>query len=221
LRGVVLLLAAGEGSRLGSAEPKAFVDVAGVPMLRRSTDAACGAKLVDSLVVAVPVGCEDRARALLDGCGRDFVVVAGGATRQASAWNALEAAPSCDAILVHDAARALCPSFVFDSCLELLDQHEALCAAVPVWDTLKEVSDASIVRTVDRANLVAAQTPQAFPTALYRRAHEEAKRDGVEATDDAALVERLGVTVTVTLGSPHNIKITSKLDLKLAEALLA
>lgn len=220
MRGVVLLLAAGEGSRLGSAEPKAFVDVAGVSMLRRSADAACGAKLVDSLVVAVPSGCEERARASLDGCGRDFVVVAGGSTRQASAWNALEAAPSCDAVLVHDAARALCPSLIFDGCLDLLDQYEALCAAIPVWDTLKEVSESSIVRTVDRANLVAAQTPQAFRTELYRRAHEQAKRDGVDATDDAALVERLGVSVTMTLGHPHNVKITSKLDLQLAEALL-
>ncbi len=217
MRGIVLLLAAGEGSRLGSTEPKAFVDVAGVPMLRRAADAACGAKLVDGLVVAVPAGSEERAHAVL---GRDAIVVAGGATRQESAWNALLAAPSCDAVVVHDAARALCPSFIFDGCLEFLDTREAVCTVIPVWDTLKEVTEDAIVRTVDRSSLAAAQTPQAFRAEFYRKAHEAARADGVDATDDAALVERLGIKVSTMLGHPHNIKITSKLDLKLADALL-
>jgi len=220
LRGIVLLLAAGEGTRLGSAGPKAFVDIAGVPMLRRSADAACRAELVDGLVVAVPDGSEGRARSLLADCGREVKVVAGGETRQESAWRALSAAPDRDAVLVHDAARALCPARLFDECLGLLDEHEAVCTMIPVWDTLKELSEGVIVRTVDRSQLGAAQTPQAFRTALYRRAHEESRRDGVAATDDAALIERMGVKVWTTLGHPHNIKITSKLDLELAEALL-
>jgi len=217
MRGIVLLLAAGEGSRLGSADPKAFVDVAGVPMLRRAFDAANGAKLVDGVVVAVPDGSEDRARSLLDDRA---IIVTGGATRQESAWRASQAAPDCEAIAVHDAARALCPPRLFDECLGLLDEHEAVCTAVPVWDTLKETSEGVIVRTVDRSHLAAAQTPQAFRADLYRRAHEAARQVGVDATDDAALIERLGVKVWTTLGHPHNIKITSKLDLALADALL-
>jgi 2-C-methyl-D-erythritol 4-phosphate cytidylyltransferase len=218
VRGVVLLLAAGEGTRLGTSGPKAFVDVAGVPMLKRAADAARAAELVDGLVVAVPDAAVDRARGVLDDRA---TIVAGGPTRQASAWRALRAAPVCDAVLVHDAARALCPSILFDLCLRALDDHEAVCTVVPVWDTLKEVSDGFITRTVDRSDLAAAQTPQGFRTALYRRAHEEAIRDDVLATDDVALVERLGVKVGTVVGSAMNIKITTRADLDHAERLLA
>jgi len=217
VRGIVLLLAAGDGTRLGSMGPKAFVDVAGVPLLRRAADAAFAAELVDSIVVAVPDGSLERARSLLD---ERAIVVTGGPTRQASAWEALRAAPSCDALLVHDAARALCPPISFDLCLRALDEHEAVCTVVPVWDTLKEVSEGFVLRTLDRSNLSAAQTPQGFRTELYRRAHEAATADNVVATDDVALVERLGVKIATVLGSSTNIKITTRADIEHAEALL-
>ncbi len=217
MRAVVLLLAAGEGVRLGRREPKAFLEVGGVAMLKRAADNARAAGSVDGLVVAVPDGSTDRARELLD--DRD-IVVTGGATRQGSAWSALCAAPPSDAVLVHDAARALCPPAMFDLCALALDEHEAVCTVVPVWDTLKEVSEGFITRTVDRSQLVAAQTPQGFRTDLYRRAHEAARSDDVVATDDVALVERLGVKVATVLGPSTNIKITTGTDLDVAEKLL-
>src|SRR5207248_8916494 len=102
MRGIVLLLAAGEGTRFGTTGPKAFVDVAGIPMLRRAFDRARAATLVDGIVVAVPDGSLERARDLL---GENVTVVTGGPTRQTSAWEALRAAPACEAVLVHDAAR--------------------------------------------------------------------------------------------------------------------
>ncbi len=220
MRGVVLLLAAGEGVRLDNGKPKAFVTVGGVAILRRSADAAAGAELVDALVVAVPPGAEASAEELLDGLGKPATVVSGGASRQASAAAALAYAGDAPAVAVHDAARALCPSSLFDLCLRELDVSEAVCPAVPASDTVKEVSGDIVVSTLDRTKLAAAQTPQAFRTELYRRAHDAASRDGVVATDDCSLVERIGVAVRIVPGDARNIKITTAQDLVVAERLL-
>jgi 2-C-methyl-D-erythritol 4-phosphate cytidylyltransferase len=156
----------------------------------------------------------------LDGLAKPFVVVGGGPTRQSSAVNALACAGDAPAIAVHDAARALCPPTLFDLCLGFLDDHEAVLPAIPVSDTIKDVSDNIVVRTLDRATLFAAQTPQCFRTDIYRRAHEAAARDEVIATDDAALVERIGVPVHVTVGDVANLKITAPRHLAVAEAML-
>lgn len=222
MRGVVLLLAAGGGVRLLAKGPKAFVNVGGVPIVRRAADAACAAELVDELVVAVPAGTEDEASGALAGAVKPVRVVTGGPTRQASAAAALAAVGDPEAIVVHDAARALCPPEYFDLCLGELDRCEAVCVGLPVRDTIKEVENEIVRSTLDRSHLVAAQTPQAFRSEVYRRAHDAAARDGVVATDDAALVERLGVAVRIIPGLfPTNIKITTPGDLQIAEALLA
>lgn len=219
MRGVVLLLAAGEGVRLDNGTPKAFVELCGTPLLRRAAEAACAAELVDALIVAVPAGAEDRARGVLAGLSKPVTVVAGGATRQASAAAALAAA-DVEAVAVHDAARALCPSDLFDVCLRELDVCEAVCPAIPLSDTIKELDKDEIIQTLDRTRLAAAQTPQVFRADLYRRAHEAAARDGIEATDDASLVERLGVAVRIVPGDLRNMKITTAHDLAIAEALV-
>lgn len=219
MRGVVLVLAAGTGSRLGEG-PKGFVRLRGKPLLRWAAEAACGAELVDGLVVAVPPGAEGDAKLALDGLDRPVQVVAGGDTRQTSCGLALAAAADADAVAVHDAARALCPSELFDLCFGALDRVEAVVCAVPVADTLKEV-EAGVVRgTPDRARFVAAQTPQAFRAPLFREAHASASRDGFDATDDVALVERLGIEVHVVAGSDRNFKITTPEDLARADAVL-
>lgn len=220
MKGKVLLLAGGDGQRLGRREPKAFVPVGGTPMIRRAAEAACAAEHVDALIAVVPPEATSEAESVLEGIAAPICVIAGGPTRQSSAARALGALEGFDAVVVHDAARPLCPSWLFDSCLEWLDTREAVVAAVPVWDTLKQGRDGWIERTVDRAEIVAAQTPQAFHTALYRRAHEAAAADAFEGTDDSSLVERLGVPVWYTVGDARNIKITTEDDLRLAEALL-
>lgn len=218
MRGVVLLLAAGEGTRLGRG-PKGFVEVCGVPLVRRAADTAAAAALVDAIVAAVPPGAEDRAREVLAGVACPLEVVAGGASRQGSAARALGATDAA-AVAVHDAARALCPPVLFDRVLEALDGAEAVVPVLAVGDTIKEAADGVVVRTLDRSRLVAVQTPQAFRADAYKRAHEAAARDGVEATDDAALVERIGVPVHVVEGDPCNLKITTPHDVRVAEALL-
>jgi 2-C-methyl-D-erythritol 4-phosphate cytidylyltransferase len=205
---------------MGAHTPKAYVELAGVPLVRRAAEGAAAASLVDRLIVAVPPGDEQRITTLLEGLPKPAVVVAGGATRQASAANALDAVGDAVAVAVHDAARALCPVELFDASLRALDDCEAVCVAVPVSDTIKDVSDDLVSRTLDRSTLFAAQTPQAFRTAVYVRAHEAAASDGVEATDDAALVERIGVPVRIIVGDVRNLKITTPEHVEIAEAML-
>ena len=220
MRVTVLLLAAGSGDRLLAGRPKALVQLRGVPLVRMAANAACAAAGVHEIVVAAPPGFGGEVQDALVGSTKPFRVVEGGATRQASAATALQHAESCDAIVVHDAARALCPPELFDRCLLELDRSAAVCVATPVSDTMKDVRDEIVTATLDRSTLWAAQTPQAFRAEVYRRAHAAAVRDGVSATDDAALVERLGVQVRVITGDPTNIKITTAADLRIAEALL-
>lgn len=219
MRGVVLLLAAGRGARLGADQPKAFLELDGRTLLLRAAEAALDAELVESVVVAAPDGSLARAVRELSSLAR-VEVVPGGETRQASARAALAAAPDAGAYLVHDAARALAPSTLFDACLRELDECEAVVPALPLSDTVKEVSSDHIVRTLDRSTLAVVQTPQAFRAAAYRRAHERAERDGFVGTDDAALVERLGVAVRIIPGDDRNVKITTVHDVAVAEALL-
>lgn len=202
-------------------QPKAFVELRGVPLVRRAADAACAAHGVDGLVVAAPDGFEEQIFDVLDGLSKPVRIVAGGATRQASAAAALTAAGDADAVVVHDAARALCAPELFDRCLDELDRTPAVCVAVQVSDTIKECSGGVVRATLDRSRLWAAQTPQAFRTDVYRRAHAAALRDGVVATDDAALVERLGLRVRIIPGHTTNIKITTAADVNIAELLLA
>lgn len=215
-----MLLAAGLGVRLDSGDPKAFVTVAGVAILRRAAAAAAAADLVDALVVAVPKGAEARAEELLMGLSKPVTIVGGGTTRQGSAAAALARVGLTDAVAVHDAARALCPTSLFDVCLRELDTSEAVCPAVPASDTIKEVSGDIVVETLDRTRLAAAQTPQSFRTDVYRRAHDAAARDGVVTTDDCSLVERIGVAVRIVPGDGRNIKITTPDDIAMAEWLL-
>jgi 2-C-methyl-D-erythritol 4-phosphate cytidylyltransferase len=148
------------------------------------------------------------------------VVVEGGATRTGSVCRGVAAVPeTAEVIVVHDAARPLASEDLFRAVIDAVTAGGAGGAVpgVPVSDTIKVVDGSQwVTATLDRAALVAVQTPQAFDAALLRRAHA----NGTEATDDAALVEALGATVRVVPGDPHNLKITTPADLELAEHLL-
>jgi 2-C-methyl-D-erythritol 2,4-cyclodiphosphate synthase len=146
-------------------------------------------------------------------------VVAGGATRAESVRAGLAAVPDDAAVIVvHDAARPLARSSLFAAVVDAVrsDGADGAIPVVPVTDTLKRVSGGTVLATVDREGMVAVQTPQAFAAATLRSAH----RSAADATDDAALVERLGATVRTVMGDPHNMKLTGPADLDLAEALL-
>ena len=216
---VAVVVAAGRGTRMGAARPKAFVRLGGRSLLRRSV-ALFAAHPRISRVVAVVIDIEE-ARADLGADAEGVAVVRGGAERQDSVRLGLFAAGEADLVLVHDAARPLVTRAIIDAVIEASREGGAAVPAVPVADTVKRLrSDGSVLETVPREDLRLAQTPQAFRADLLRAAYEAAERDGVRGTDDASLVERIGARVAVVPGSTRNLKITSPGDLAIALALL-
>lgn len=240
----MIVVAGGSGQRLGYGVPKAQVPVAGIPMLARALAGVLESGIASAVAVAVPSG-DTVLRGICAAAGFDVpvAVVDGGATRSESVHAALAALPQdLDAVLVHDAARALTPPQVFHRVAGALAAGAAaVIPAVPVVDTVKQAAPAGagtaggaggadslapdhlerVAATPDRSRLRAVQTPQGFDAALLRRAHAHAGPDPQAATDDAMLVEALGAAVHLVPGAEESLKITTPLDLMLAEALLA
>jgi 2-C-methyl-D-erythritol 4-phosphate cytidylyltransferase len=214
----VLIPAGGLGTRLGRRTPKQFLQVDGVTILARTLTHFVRHPGVRTIVVAAPAEHLVRTRRLVARAGRHPVeVVAGGANRQESVWLALQAAPGdVDVVLVHDAVRPFIDRRLIDAVVAAATAHGAAICALPIAETVKRVHDAVVESTLDRSGLWAVQTPQAFRTALLREAHDKARREGVVATDDAMLVEWLGVPVRVVPGLAGNVKITTPEDLRRA-----
>lgn len=215
----VLVVAAGLGVRLGTGPPKALRLLRGEPLLCHAVRRVAAAEAVAAIVVAAPPDQCDAARDVLAGVS-PTTVVPGGATRQESVAAALAAVPpGLDIVLVHDAARALAPTSLVDTVAAAVRSGcPAVIPVLPVIDTVKAVDAAgNVVGTVDRAALRAVQTPQGFRRAVLAEAHASAV-DSV--TDDAGLVEKLGVPVRCVPGSEYAMKITRPFDLAVAESLL-
>jgi 2-C-methyl-D-erythritol 4-phosphate cytidylyltransferase len=224
---VALLVAAGSGERLGTGRPKAFVVLAGRPMLEWSLDALRAAG-IDDVVVAAPPEAEAGAGGALIVAGDEVAlgagvtVVAGGATRSESVRAALAAAPPAGEVVVHDAARPLVTSGHFRATLAALGDADCAVAAARCTDTVKEAGpDRVVTATLDRSRLWAIQTPQAFRRDALERALAVGDDVLAQATDDAWLVERTGGTVRVVESTPANLKVTTPHDLRIAELLLA
>jgi 2-C-methyl-D-erythritol 4-phosphate cytidylyltransferase len=228
-RTAAIVPAAGRGDRLGPGAPKALRDLGGVPMLVHAVRALATARGVDLVVVAAPADSVSEVQALLSEHGADepsvgraaAVVVAGGATRQASVAAALGSLPEdVDVVLVHDAARPLVPVELVDAIAAAVRAGSpAVVPGLPVNDTIKRVGlDQEVEETLDRSVLRAIQTPQGFRREVLAAAHAAATD---EATDDAGLVEAIGVAVLVIPGAAEAFKVTRPLDLVLAEAVLA
>jgi 2-C-methyl-D-erythritol 4-phosphate cytidylyltransferase len=218
---VAVVPAAGSGERLAVGLPKAFYQLDGRTLVERAVDGLLNSGVVDRVVVAVPADRIDRAKQIL---GRDATVVAGGANRGESVSRALSAvadAEQPDFVLVHDAARALTPPELVVRVVEALRAgHPAVVPALPVSDTIKAVdANGAVVGTPGRAGLRAVQTPQGFATELLLRAYQQAGT--VDFTDDASLVEHIGGQVQVVAGDPLAFKITTRLDLLLAQAIVS
>jgi 2-C-methyl-D-erythritol 4-phosphate cytidylyltransferase len=212
---VALIVAAGLGERLGAARPKALVELAGRPLVQWSVDVLASVASIERIVVALPEGVEAPI---------GTVGVRGGAVRSESVRLALEAAGPGDPVVVHDAARPLLSAELVHATLLALEAEgvDGAIAATPVTDTVKQADKAlSVTRTLDRAGLWAVQTPQVFRRSALARALDVGEEVLAQATDDAWLVERAGGRVVVVAAPPENLKITTPLDLALAELLLA
>jgi len=218
----VVIVAGGSGTRTGGAELKQFRWVAGKPALLHSVQAFMARADVALVVVVLPKAYAADPPPWLFQCDVERLLVStGGAERHESVINGLEDLPEHIAIaVVHDAARPLVTDDTISRVIAEARKGHGAIAALPVVDTLKEVdADGRIVRTVDRTLLWRAQTPQAFPRELLERAHIAARADRVGATDDAALLERLGLPVVVVQGSERGMKITTEADFARADAI--
>ncbi|WP_079099735.1 2-C-methyl-D-erythritol 4-phosphate cytidylyltransferase [Streptomyces sp. WMMB 322] len=234
-RTAAVIPAAGRGVRLGPGAPKALRALSGTPMLVHAVRAMTRSRAVSLVVVVAPPDGADEVRRLLDEhlaaaeTLTDVVVVPGGETRQDSVRLGLEALPGdVDSVLVHDAARPLVPVETVDAVAAAVREGApAVVPALPVPDTVKEVrvrpagEPEPVTGTPERSRLRAVQTPQGFELKVLAAAHAQVAREGDGATDDAGMVERLGVEVVVVPGHDEAFKVTRPLDLVLAEAVLA
>ena len=225
MRVVAIIPAAGEGRRMGGAVEKQFICLRGIPILAHTLKIFDQSPLVDGVVLVVAGRQRKSLEEMILGpypCRKLIEVVRGGRERQESVSRGLDAVPTeCEYVVIHDGVRPLVTSELLTSVLKAAQSHDAALAAIPARDTVKHAEDGQVKATLERDTIWLAQTPQAFQASLLRRAYGEVERARIIATDDAALVERLGVEVQVVQGSPENIKVTTPSDLVIAEALLA
>jgi len=226
-----IIVAAGAGVRMGTRRPKAFLDLAGRPIVEHSLRAFQDHARITAIVLMVPPGMEDESRAMAAPYPKVAAVAAGGTRRQDTVFLGLQAARALAGagteplVLVHDAARPLVPAILITAVLDAAARTGAAFPGLASCDTVREVltgpPESAVLagRTLPRERLVMVQTPQGFRMSLLERAHAAAGDE--PATDDAALVLALGEPVEVVPGSERNFKITSAHDLQRASALLA
>jgi 2-C-methyl-D-erythritol 4-phosphate cytidylyltransferase len=226
-RVTAILPAAGLGTRMGAEMPKQFLQLDGVPVLILTLRRLASCAAITEFVIATRAEEVDSIATLVgkENLGRPVRVVRGGDTRQDSVANALsEVSPNANLILVHDAVRPLITCDQIERVIAEALSCDAAILGVPAMDTVKEVKRASlpadvalITATIPRERVVLAQTPQVFRASLLLEAFAKARQDGVSASDEAGLVERLGHDVHVVVGSERNLKITRPGDIELAE----
>jgi 2-C-methyl-D-erythritol 4-phosphate cytidylyltransferase len=213
---IALVLAAGSGERLGVGRPKALVELAGRPLVEWSIEVLRGVEGIERIVLALPPGTPAPA---------GVTAVDGGPVRSDSVRKALAATERGDPVLIHDAARPLLTAELAKAVIAALladESADAAIAATPLTDTVKRADRGGVVsQTLDRRELWAVQTPQVFRRAALERALAVPEEILAEATDDAWLIERAGGKVIVVAASEENIKVTTRLDLEVAEMLLA
>ena len=220
-----IIVAAGQGSRMQGAQRKQYLSLAGLPILTRTLMVFDGCDAVEQIILVVP---QDD----IDFCRKNILepaeliqkirLMPGGRRRQDSVYNGLkEVDENCSIVIIHDGVRPFVQNEQIIACIDSARESGACIIGVSAHETLKQTdSSGQIIRTLSRDDIWLAQTPQAFRHDLIRKAHDQARREGFFATDDAALVERTGAAVKIIKGSRTNIKITVREDLEMARWLL-
>ena len=215
-----VIVAAGSASRMGGID-KVMANLGGEPMILRTVRAFQNCDAITSIVIVTR---EDLIRPISDLCrdmGKVVAVVAGGSSRQESVHLGLNALPKgMKLAAVHDGARPLISWQVIDRVVRAANTYGAAAPAIPVKDTIKVVSGGLVKETPDRSTLMAVQTPQVFDFDLLRGALKKAEEDGAAVTDDCSAVERTGMRIKIVEGDERNLKVTTPMDLKIAELLL-
>lgn len=216
---VAVILAAGNGTRMGIDKSKLLLDICGKTVIERSVEVFSELAEIDEIIVVCRECDVEIFSQLLTDENVSFVI--GGDTRQQSVCNAVESIDECDYIIIHDGARPLVSERAIINTLDEAQITKAAATGVYVKDTIKIVDDdLNIVGTPDRKNLVSIQTPQIFDFDIYKKAISKAKADGRDFTDDCQLIENLGLKVSAVIGDYENIKITTKSDIPLAESIV-
>lgn len=225
MHATAIIVAAGEGKRIGGAIPKSFLPIAGRLLLLRTLDRFFSAQSIEKVILVVAGSELPQSRALIEADPnlnhRPWVLQAGGASRQESVRRGLEKLePDCEIVAIHDGARPFVSASLIDRCVDEAYRTGAVVVGVPAKDTIKVVSPEHWVQaTPARQSLWAVQTPQVFRKEIIVEAHNRGMREAINATDDAMLVERIGRPVFLLEGESTNIKITVPEDILLAEAL--
>ena len=221
---VAIIAAAGQGSRMGGKRAKQYLELAGTPIIIHTLQAFEACEAIQEIILVLPEADVSDFSVLAQSykCAKVRAVVPGGATRASSVWHGLKAVTpnDSDIVVVHDGSRPLVTTTEITQTIRAAEVSGAAILVAPIVDTVKETRDGSVVRTISRAHLRRALTPQCFRHSILRRAYEQVDVLDPTLTDESALVERLGVAVSVVEGSSRNIKITRPEDLLIAEAFL-
>jgi 2-C-methyl-D-erythritol 4-phosphate cytidylyltransferase len=220
----LLIPAAGMGRRMGSNRNKLLLELLGQPLLAWTLQAAEAAEAITWIGMIGQPYDYPHFKTILAALNpsKPVELIPGGNTRQQSVYNGLQSLPdTADRVLIHDAARGLVTPQLFNRCAEVLQTVPGLIAAIPVKDTIKVVDEQNLVQsTPDRRQLWAAQTPQGFEVKLLKQCHQQGRNQGWEVTDDAALFEKCELPVTIVPGEETNLKVTTPMDLAIAEFIL-
>jgi len=219
----LIIPAGGQGKRMGKGRPKQYLELDGEPILQHTLKTFQNSPSIDSIVLAVP---ENDIQEIEDQYQSKFNkirhVTAGGKERQDSVYNGfLKLDPDMEIVMVHDAVRPFVSQEIIGEAVDAAKTAGSAIVAIPLSDTLKRADDAGKVKeTIPRDNLWRVQTPQAFRREIFAKAYEKALQDNFYGTDEASLVERLGVEIAIVTGSAFNLKITRPEDLILGQAIL-
>ncbi len=205
-----VIVAGGGGKRFGA--KKQFLILSGTSVLKRTVAIFDSHPAIHRIVVVVPEEDVPMAKDMLMGLKKVYAIVAGGETRRASVWSGLQ--------LIHDGVRPLVSHLLISKVIDGIKGFDACIPALPAADTIKQVKDGIVLKTIPRADVYTIQTPQAFNTSKIIAAHEMANRKRAIATDDSTLLEEYGANIRVVEGDPYNIKITRRTDMLFAEVII-